>query len=105
MQFHGTFEQNLRKLKNLKFPDADEWIEKLRLDEKRPRDVPSLPVLVTAASPSFFDVSQGVIKTVHEKLLPKYPDLKMIYYGLGLSGDQKLKVPRITCLLILAYLS
>ena len=37
-------------------------------------------------------MSQGLIKSVHEKLLPKYPGLKLIYYDLGLSNDQRKKV-------------
>ena len=90
--FRGTFDQNLRKLKNLKFPEAEKWIERLGLDKKRSRVIPSFPVLVTGASSGFFDISQGVIKTVHEKLMPKYPDLKFIYYGLGMNEDQKLRV-------------
>ena len=91
-QFSGTFEENLRKIENLKFPEADKWVKALGLDtllsRNRSRAVPRLPVLVTAATPRYFDISQGLIKTVHEVLLPKYPDLKFIYYSLGLRSDQ-----------------
>ena len=91
-QFRGTFQDNLIKLKHLQFPEADKWIDRLGLNKKRTGGVPSLPVLATAASSGFFDVSQGLIKSVHEKLLPKYPGLKLIYYDLGLSNDQRKKV-------------
>ena len=91
-QFTGTFEDNLKKIENLKFPEADKWITALGLDNvisgDISRDIPKLPVLVTAATPRYFDISQGLIKTVHEILLPKYPELKFIYYSLGLNADQ-----------------
>lgn len=32
--------------------------------------------------------SQGFVKSVHEVLLPKYPDLKLIFYDLGLTRQQ-----------------
>lgn len=54
--------------------------------------MPSFPVLVTGASRRYFEISQGVIKSVHEKLLPKYQDLTFIYYDLGLAKDQREKV-------------
>ena len=91
-QFNGTFQDNLNKLNSLRFPEADEWIDRLGLNKERAREVPSLPVLATAASSGFFDVSQGLIKSVHEKLLPRYPGLKLIYYDLGLTNDQRKKV-------------
>ena len=91
-QFSGTFRDNLIKLNHLQFPEADKWIDRLGLNKKRTWEVPALPVLATAASSGFFDVSQGLIKSVHEKLLPKYPGLKLIYYDLGLSNDQRKKV-------------
>ena len=91
-QFTGTFQDNLIKLNNLRFPEADKWIDRLGLDNERTRDIPSLPVLATAASSGFFDVSQGLIKSVHEKILPRYPGLKLIYYDLGLTDDQRKKV-------------
>ena len=91
-QFRGTFQENLIKLKHLSFPEADKWIDRLGLNKKRTQEVPSLPVLATAASSGFFDVSQGLLKSVHEKFLPKYPGLKLIFYDLGLSNDQRKKV-------------
>ena len=93
-QFNGTFQDNLIKLNNLRFAEADKWIVTLGLDKKRAREIPSLPVLATAASSGFFDVSQGLIKSVHEKLLPRYPGLKLIYYDLGLTDGQRQKVIR-----------
>ena len=92
--FRGTFHQNVRKIKNLKFPEADEWIEKLGLNKNVSREVASFPVFVTAATSGYFDISQGVIKSVHEKLVPKYPNLKLIYYGLDLQDSQLSRVNR-----------
>ena len=84
----------MRKIKNLKFPEADEWIEKLGLNKNVSREVASFPVFVTAATSGYFDISQGVIKSVHEKLMPKYPNLKLIYYGLDLQDSQLSRVNR-----------
>ena len=57
-QFTGTFEENLRKIENLRFPEADKWTTALALDTVRShdgsRDIPQLPVLVTAATPTVF---------------------------------------------------
>lgn len=86
--FRGTFHQNVRKIQNLKFPEAAEWMQKLGLDKNRSRPIAPFPVFVTAATSGYFDISQGVIKSVHELLMPKYPDLKLIYYGLDLPDHQ-----------------
>ena len=90
--FQGTFRQNLRKIQGLQFPEAEKWIKQLGLDKPRSREIASFPVFVTAATSNYFDISQGVIKSVHEFLMPKYPNLKFIYYGLDLLEDQKRRV-------------
>ena len=87
-KFRGTFEQNLHKIENLQFPEAETWLLKLK-HYITARDIASFPVLVTGASSRFFDVSQGLVKTIHELLMPKYSQLKFIYYDLGLTTEQR----------------
>ena len=50
------------------------------------------PVLVTAASSGHFKVSEGLLKSIHEILIPKYGEIRIVYYDMGLSSDQVAKV-------------
>lgn len=54
----------------------------------------SFPVIVTAANSGFYGVSQGLLQTVYQILLPKYKDLKVIYYDMGLNSDQHNQVSK-----------
>ncbi|XP_052761283.1 uncharacterized protein LOC128203782 isoform X2 [Mya arenaria] len=47
------------------------------------------PVIVTAASRDFFDISQGLIQSIYVHLVPKYEDVKLIYYDMGLTELQR----------------
>ena len=48
----------------------------------------SLPVLVTGINARFYGVLQGLVKSIHQILLPKYPNLKFIIYDMGMSDWQ-----------------
>ncbi|XP_060607945.1 uncharacterized protein LOC132760071 [Ruditapes philippinarum] len=52
----------------------------------------TFPVVATAASSGFYRISQGLIKSVYEILLPKYKNIKIVYYDMGLNDNQKVQL-------------
>lgn len=52
----------------------------------------TFPVIVTAASSRFFGVSEGLIKSVYEVVMPRYSAVRLLYYDLGLTAEQRDKV-------------
>ena len=66
-----------------------------KIDKNRSEPVTiyeTFPVVATAANSGFYGVSQGLIKSVYEKLLPRYKDVKIVYYDMGLNRDQRTQV-------------
>lgn len=70
-------------------PNAQLYFPKMDGNRTKPLHLmTSFPVIVTAANAGFYGVSQGLIKSIYEVLLPKYKDLKVIYYDMGLNSNQ-----------------
>ena len=86
----NKFEDNLRVVSNYRFNINKDYLRNLRLDYAgiqgldAERTKPATPVLVTAASENHFDETRALFENVHLTLLSKYPDLKIIFYDLGL---------------------
>ena len=70
-------------------------MRKLGFDRPPANRTTSLPVLVTGANERFFDVIQGLIKSVHEKVMSNYPRLKFIVYDMGFTKGQHMRVSKI----------
>ncbi|XP_052236887.1 uncharacterized protein LOC127848454 isoform X7 [Dreissena polymorpha] len=84
--FEATFEDNLRVISGYLSKNMA-----LYPPMNRPTmEVMSFPVIVTACSHDFFQVSEGLLKSIDNLILPKYPDLKLFYYDLGLN-EQDIK--------------
>ena len=98
--FHDSFEENLNVIRNYPKGIADQYLWKIGGNRSRPSVTLSFPVIVTAANSGFYGVSQGLLKSIHEILLPKYKDLKIIYYDLGLTTEQHNQV----CALLFDFL-
>ncbi|XP_045182623.2 uncharacterized protein LOC123541268 isoform X2 [Mercenaria mercenaria] len=87
--FEDTFEENLDVI--LKYPRGiySKYLENLGGYLTQPKTImTSFPVIVTAASSSFYMVSQGLLKSLHQILLPRYKQIKIVYYDLGLTEIQ-----------------
>ena len=89
--FPKDMSENIRVVENYRFEIDSNLLRSLELDKRgidrlsRTKNVTqSLPVLVTAASENHFREAQALFENIHSRLLPKYPDLKIIFYDLGL---------------------
>jgi hypothetical protein len=92
-QFHANYEENLAVVHNYPKGDAAPYIARFASDKGEFEDYPiesdKIPPIVTGVwSNQFFQI-QGFIKHIHEDLLPKHPDLKLIVYDLGLYQREK----------------
>ncbi|KAK3591776.1 hypothetical protein CHS0354_019548 [Potamilus streckersoni] len=54
--------------------------------------LPDFPVFITAASSNHYLESQAMLQNFHEKVMKIRPDVKLIYYNLGLSKEERNKV-------------
>ncbi|XP_060572119.1 uncharacterized protein LOC132730254 isoform X2 [Ruditapes philippinarum] len=87
--FEPTFVENLKVVSNYPRGNVTEYFLKIGGNLTQPKQMMTkFPVLVTAASSGHFKVSQGLLKSIHEILMPKYGDVKIIYYDMGLLSDQ-----------------
>ncbi|XP_060070912.1 uncharacterized protein LOC132550837 [Ylistrum balloti] len=94
-KFEETLDGNMEVISNYPLNVPEKYLEELSLDEKgieklskpvlNPR---KYPVFVTAASSNHYKESQGMIKTYHQ-LLNIHPDLKLIYFDIGLTDAQR----------------
>ncbi|XP_052779990.1 uncharacterized protein LOC128217128 [Mya arenaria] len=90
VRFTGTFKENLQKLEKITIPSSEPWLERLGFNTRMTSRVrSSFPVLVTAASSSHFLISQGLVRSVQEKVLTKYPAVQLFYFDLGLRPEEK----------------
>ncbi|WAR29868.1 hypothetical protein MAR_003444, partial [Mya arenaria] len=48
----------------------------------------SFPVIVTSSSKKFFGSLQGLLKSVYEFVVPKYKDVKVLLFDMGLTTEQ-----------------
>ena len=100
--FYPSFKENLNKVLNYDFNVSSKYLELLNLDPAGVRNLTSVdmdsafPVLATAASSSHFLEIQGLIRDYHQKLLPIYPDMKLIFFDIGLTVYQ-LKLMKAYC--------
>ena len=87
--FHDSFEENLKIIRNYPHGNADDYLWKIGGDRNYPNvNLTSFPVIVTAANSAFYGVTQGLLKSIQEILVPKYGEMKIIYYDLGLETSQ-----------------
>ena len=105
--FGKTFEEDLRKIDSLEFPDAKTYLKNLFPKEFKVKDakhhvggvqmdpsLPSIPTLVTGSSPSHFLESMELVSNIKNVVRPAYKDIKFYYYDLGLTTKQRNKVRR-----------
>jgi hypothetical protein len=72
---------------------ADKYMYIIAENRSEPKTMSeTFPVVATAASSGFYGISQGLIKSVYEILLPKYKNIKIVYYDMGLNDNQKVQV-------------
>ena len=87
--FHDSFEDNLDIIRNYPRGNADSYLWKIGGDRSYPNvTLTSFPVIATAANAAFYGVTQGLLKSIQEVLVPKYGTIKIIYYDLGLQEKQ-----------------
>lgn len=93
--FKPTLTENMDVISSYPFDIPEKYLDELSLNKKgidelsKPADDPiKYPVFVTACSSIHYTESQGLIQTYHQ-LLRVHPDLKMIYYDLGLTSEQR----------------
>ena len=80
---------NIQKLERLRFNKSVTLLKNLGLDTFQDTMINTrFPVIVTGANAHYYMPSQGLIKSVHQYFVPKYPGLKLIYYDLGLRHTQ-----------------
>lgn len=100
--FAESFEDNLRTIANYSRGNADKYFK--NLNKTIPKQKQTFPVIVTAANSGYYGLSQGLLKSIHEILLPKYKDIKIIYYDMGLTQPQSVQVGPVMILnLLLKY--
>ncbi|XP_069108310.1 uncharacterized protein [Argopecten irradians] len=93
-QFKETLDENMEVISKYPLNVPEKYLKDLSLDElgieelSKPELNPrKYPVFVTAASSNHYKESQGMIKTYH-KLLKIHPDLKLIYFDIGLTDAE-----------------
>ena len=101
--FPKDISENIRVVENYRFNVDLKLLRSLHLDKsgidglsRTTKFTKSLPVLVTAASENHFREAQALFENIHSRLLPKYRDLKIIFYDLGLY-EQSLHLLRKHC--------
>ncbi|XP_060568726.1 uncharacterized protein LOC132727312 [Ruditapes philippinarum] len=88
--FEDSFEKNLEHIARYPRGLADKYMYTIAENRSAPKTVfKTFPVVVTAADSGFYGISQGLIKSVYEKLLPKYKNIKIVYYDMGLNPNQR----------------
>ncbi|XP_052236883.1 uncharacterized protein LOC127848454 isoform X3 [Dreissena polymorpha] len=90
--FEATFEDNLRVISGY----LSKHMTTFPPMNRPTMEMMSFPVIVTACSHDFFHVSEGLLKSIDNLILPKYPDLKLFYYDLGLH-EQDIKTIESGC--------
>ena len=92
--FPHDFRQNVNIIMHYKFNVSEQLLQSLDLDSvgitklSQLKVESAVPVVVTAASANHFLESQSLIRDIHTKLMPKYNDLKLVYYDIGLKPSQ-----------------
>ncbi|KAK3585687.1 hypothetical protein CHS0354_020253 [Potamilus streckersoni] len=89
-KFKRTFEDNCQFVKNYPIGDSIPYLQELGL-AKSFHDFPNpkIPVVVTAASSDHFLEVQAQMQNLHSVVLPRYKNLKFIFYDLGLKEHEK----------------
>ena len=88
--FPRNIEENIRVISDYRFSIDTDHLERLHLDSNRIERLsamdytPTLPVIVTGASENHFPETQALFENIHLQVLPKYRNLKIIFYDLGL---------------------
>ncbi|XP_052261544.1 uncharacterized protein LOC127865666 [Dreissena polymorpha] len=90
----GTLKENLEKIANLSFAGAQPYLENLGLISSPKKPSMQFPVIATAASSQFFLLSQGLVKSISDKIVPAFRDVKIIYYDIGLTSEDLLLLRR-----------
>ncbi|XP_021349207.1 uncharacterized protein LOC110447687 [Mizuhopecten yessoensis] len=98
--FKESLVENMDVISNYPLNVPEKYLQELFLDERGiaelSKPVPNpmkYPVFVTAASSNHYRESQGMIKSYHQ-LLEIHPDLKMIYFDIGLTDTQRTELSK-----------
>ena len=94
-KFPESFQENLDVVMNYPFNISEEFLKKLHLDtdgiqklsEKTAES--SVPVLAMASSANHFSEAQTLIKDIHQKVMPKFKNIKLVFYDIGLKPSQQ----------------
>ncbi|XP_045183782.2 uncharacterized protein LOC123542163 [Mercenaria mercenaria] len=88
--FEDSLEENLKHIARYPRGSADDYMHKIAENLNKPKSLlETFPVIATAANSGFYGVSQGLIKSVYEILLPKYQNITIVYYDMGLTVYQR----------------
>ena len=84
--FNDTFEENFEILKHYPRGIGDSYLWKIGGNKSQPDQIlTSFPVIVTAASSGFYPRSLSLLLSIYKLLLPRYKNIKVIYYDMGLN--------------------
>ena len=93
--FKATFRENLDIVRNYRFNVSKELLRNLDLDDAGIRKLSEKrvtksnePVFLHAASANHFGESQALFKNIHQKVMPKYKNIKLVFYDIGLKPEQ-----------------
>ncbi|XP_052785372.1 uncharacterized protein LOC128222596 isoform X2 [Mya arenaria] len=82
--FANSLEDNLRTISMYPRSNLSDFSE---LEAPQKNDT-SFPVIVTSASRGFFGSMQGLLRSVYDFVVPKYQDVQVVVYDMGLTTDQ-----------------
>ncbi|XP_060592065.1 uncharacterized protein LOC132746819 [Ruditapes philippinarum] len=94
--FYRSLEDNLAVIENYPVGGAEQYLRLLGAFNKRPKELRTFPVFVTAFDDSHLNESQGLFKSIHEVFLnSKYRKrLMVIVYDLGIRPSNLLKLKK-----------
>lgn len=88
--FEPSFMDNLKHISQYPRGVADRYMHKLTRNRTKPQTLQrGFPVIATAASGRFYSVTQGLLKSIYENIVPKYKNIKVIYYDMGISRAER----------------
>ena len=90
--FADTLEENLEHVSRYPRGQADLYMPAITNRTQPQNYSRNFPVIATAANSGFYAVSQGLLKSIYEKVLPKYKSIKVVYYDMGLTEHQRKQV-------------
>ena len=92
--FYRSLKDNLAVIENYPVGGAETYLKLLGVFNKRPTELKTFPVFVTAFDDSHYNESQGLFKSIHDIFLnSRYRKrLIIIVYDLGIRTSNLIKV-------------